>query len=227
MFDESENKPRKLKSKRLCDVAPSKKSKEPDAAQFRAIYSEADDAVPPEFDGEYDPDYIGTRRRTGSRAVSDGHASRKVFVSSGHSERSENEAAFEAALRILSYGANTRRRLSGKLSDRGFSDEAVLSACDKLEAQGILSDRREIGGAVMSLAKRYGPRRIPIELKKLGFDDELIRAVDYEELEIDFSAVCKSMSRSREKDEKLYNSLLRRGFTDAQIKAAFRDEYDK
>ena len=226
MFDESENKPRKLKSKRLCDVTPSKKSKEPDAAQFRALYSEADDAPPPEFDGEYDSDYIGTRRRPKVRSASERRASDKVSVSSGQAEKPEGDAAFEAALRILSYGANTRRRLSGKLSDRGFSDEAVFSACGKLESQGILSDKREIGGAVMSLAKRYGPKRIPIELKKLGFDDELIRSVDYEELEIDFTSVCRSMSRSREKDQKLYNSLLRRGFTDTQIKAAFRNEDD-
>ncbi len=220
-FDDGEDavvRPRKLKSRRLSEVAPSKAPKSDEPIRERSVlYSEADD----------ESDYVRrhVRRRTDDGEIPESAPKRRKAKSPTIPDREKSEAdlAREAALRILSYGANTRKRLCDKLTDRGFSDEAVKSACDRLEAEGILSDRREIFGAVMSLAKRYGPGRIPPELKRLGFTSETIREVDYDELEIDFIPTVRRIIESKGYDEKTHAYLRNRGYTETQIRRALSE----
>ena len=220
MFGDNEDAPRRPKSRRLSEVKPSKQPREPDPVFEKAIFSEGDDdgseyvrrhrrVVEPDFDDEAPS--VPKRR------------SRKAAAAQSDDGKPEHERAHEAALRILSYGANTRSRLIMKLVDRGFSEEAANTACDVLEAEGVLSDRREINGAVMRLGKRYGPSRIPMELRRLGFDSALIREVDYELLEVDFISVCRKVISSRGYDEKTRAYLRSHGFTDSQIREAAKN----
>jgi len=226
--DESGTPSRRLKSRRLSEVKPSNAKHEPEInPDFeRALFSEGED------EGS---EFIRRRRRTGfyedGTPIIEERIDKPVKKPSKSlrpaaqflpdDDKPEEERAHEAALRILSYGANTHNRLVMKLTERGFSEEAANTACDRLEKEGILSDKREIGGAVMGLAKRYGPMRITIELKKLGFDAALIRSVDYEELGVDFDALCLKLAESRGKSDKTRAYLRSRGFTDSQIRKAF------
>ena len=220
MFGDNEDAPCRPKSRRLSDVKPSKQPREPDPVFEKAIFSEGDD------DGS---EYVRRHRRTVEPDFDDEapsvpkRRSRKSAAAQSDDDKPEHERAHEAALRILSYGANTRSRLIMKLVDRGFSEEAANTACDVLEAEGVLSDRREINGAVMRLGKRYGPSRIPMELRRLGFDSALIREVDYELLEVDFISVCRKVISSRGYDEKTRAYLRSHGFTDSQIREAAKN----
>ena len=206
----------KSKSLRLRDVRPDPKPRKPAPVYLPAVLSGeggSDDpeegALPrrkrAEFESEpYDGDE--SRPPVRRRQIPDG--------------KTEEEAAYDAALKILSYGANTRSRLFAKLAERGFSEEAAGAACEKLTASGLLNDRRELDGAVLGLARRFGPERIPAELKRLGFGDELIDAVDYEALGIDFVSVCRRVIEKKGWSEKTAAYLKSHGFTASQIRRA-------
>lgn len=135
--------------------------------------------------------------------------------------------AVEAGVRILSYAPNTTKRLCDKLLKRGYTRETAAAAAKILIEKGLLDDRRELDGAVYCAAKKLlGPKRIPAELMRFGFEKELISEVNYEKLGIDFIENCRRLLQKRGGivDLKTKAFLRSKGFTDDIIRAASEDD---
>jgi len=97
------------------------------------------------------------------------------------------DAAREAALRLLARREHARRELHIKLAARGFGDGAIDAALVALADAGLQSDARFAESFARQRAERcYGPRRIQAELAERGVDRALTQAV-LAELEVDFN----------------------------------------
>ena len=72
------------------------------------------------------------------------------------------------AVRLLTVGKRSSSELSTRLAEKGYSGETVQQVIEILKTQGILNDQRLIRETVQWAvqAKRYGRRRISLELKK-------------------------------------------------------------
>ncbi len=141
---------------------------------------------------------------------------------------SENERALRSAMNILAYADNTERRLRRKLTEKGFTPEAVEYAASYVIEKGYLDEYRMIDSAVRSLVKfkMYGKARVIAELHQKGFKREVIDSFDFGE--IDFYDACRRMFEKRGGvgDEKTRAYLLRHGHSSSDIKRAFTSQDD-
>ena len=137
-----------------------------------------------------------------------------------------------AASNIIVFADNTENKLREKLVKRGFAEEYVDIALDRLKASGVVNDRRLIFPAAEGLAnkKLYGKGRIKLELQKMGFERSLISEC-FEECteDIDFKENCLKLAVKKRLDKKLIDrdrsknaaaSLARYGYGYAEIKYA-------
>jgi len=77
---------------------------------------------------------------------------------------------------LLSRREHSRQELSTKLQQREFSEPEISAALDKLEQEGLLSNRRFAESFVLQrLARGYGPIRIRHELLDRGIDESMIQ----------------------------------------------------
>ena len=137
-----------------------------------------------------------------------------------------------AASNILVFADNTESKLREKLLKRGFADEHVDMALERLKESGVVNDRRLIFPAAEGLAnkKLYGRGRIKLELQKMGFERSLISECFEECVEdIDFKENCLKLVIKKRLDKKLIDreksknaavSLARYGYGYAEIKYA-------
>ena len=114
--------------------------------------------------------------------------------------RHEDECrrARRAALSLLSYADNSRRRLTEKLLRKGISFSVAQQTVEDMVSEGLLSEQRQIENAVFSLAEHrlFGPYRILKDLLSKGYRTEEIRAALHtaiEKGEIDFSKNAKRL----------------------------------
>lgn len=135
------------------------------------------------------------------------------------------KSALNAGLRIIGAADNTERQMRDKLKAKGFDREAVDYAVSELERLGYLDEKRYIENAVYYYANRklYGPRRIPLELRKKGFRSDYISSIDYSE--IDFVSCCETLMIKRgftngKLDDKTLAFLQRYGYTGSIIRQA-------
>lgn len=80
----------------------------------------------------------------------------------------------EAALRLLSHRARTRRELTTKLRQRGFGAERIDACLDRLEQRGLLDDEA-VAAAFVRDRLRHRPRgraRLVSELRGKGVDPD-------------------------------------------------------
>lgn len=129
--------------------------------------------------------------------------------------------AKKTAYNILAYADNTETALRRKLAQRGFSGEAIDAAVEKMRESGALDERRMLRSRQIYLVetKKYGRRRAELELRRMGFSREYIEGADWSEF--DFVGICTQLlRRAGELDRRVYASLLRRGFSPSEIKAA-------
>jgi SOS response regulatory protein OraA/RecX len=113
----------------------------------------------------------------------------------------ESRRARKAALSLLSYADNSRRRLFEKLRRKGISAEIAERTVSDMIGEGLLSEERQLESAVLSLAEHrlFGPYRILADLSSKGYRGEDIRAaihVAMEKGDIDFN---KNLARLFEK----------------------------
>jgi regulatory protein len=131
--------------------------------------------------------------------------------------------AMDAALRLLSYRARSRKEMANRLKRRGFSAEMVEQTCARLGELGLLNDRQFADSVARErlVFTGKGPRHIIAELRRKGIPQPLIQqaleqAGDEEEAA---RAVLAKVSRRyagldpRERLRKLRDLLLRRGFS--------------
>jgi regulatory protein len=96
-------------------------------------------------------------------------------------ERAASEdAAKEAALRILARGPRTVREVEGRLLSRGFEAGAVERAVERLRRVSLLDDRafaRSFLRAELSRAPQ-GMRLLAVKLRRRGVSPALIQQLD-------------------------------------------------
>ena len=138
-----------------------------------------------------------------------------------------------AASNILVFADNTEKSLREKLEKRGFEVEAINEAVEKLKQAGLLNDARLFGTYTEYLAEKklYGKARIRLELRKKGFDSELIgEQLDDCVADVDFKENCLKLMKKKRLTDKIRDSrsaravtaaLARYGYGYAEIKYAY------
>jgi len=96
-------------------------------------------------------------------------------------ERAESEdAAKEAALRILARGPRTEREVRERLTGRGFLEDAVERAIERLRRVSLLDDRAFARSFLRTELSRtpQGMRLLRMKLRRKGLSDSLLGELD-------------------------------------------------
>ncbi|MBF0478153.1 MAG: regulatory protein RecX [Candidatus Omnitrophica bacterium] len=135
-----------------------------------------------------------------------------------------------AVFRLLQYRPRTEYELRVKLKEKQFEIEVVDQVIEYFKKIGLVNDRDFAKAWVTSrLNKPFGAVRIKRELYEKGIDKETVGSVlqalsgEYDELPVIRSLVERKLAHSsRISPEKIkpriYNFLLRRGFSYSAIK---------
>lgn len=142
----------------------------------------------------------------------------------------ETGKAYNRAILILSYRANTESELKRKLT-KNFDEATVERVTIKLKGQGLIDDA--------DLAERYieqskkGKKLVGLELLKKGIDKETIDSLMIEkdeQTELDNAMktaekVLKKYEKSdiQTKKNKIYENLTRKGFLYDIVKQVLKD----
>lgn len=156
-----------------------------------------------------------------------GEISRSVY------ERLEEAALFYHALqsgeRILAYSANTERMLRQKLMRKGFSAELSRRVSERLCADGLLNEKKDLEHEVEKcLRKLWGSRRISAYLYSKGFSEEATSLLPELLQTVDFPSQCAQLIRKRygeigestEERRRMFAGLVRYGYSVSEIKEA-------
>jgi regulatory protein len=145
------------------------------------------------------------------------------------------EAAYAQALKLLARREHGRAELARKLTQRGFTSDAIGPALRRLEAADYLSETRYALARVAELRRRrYGPLRAQAELRAQDVDGAVIADVVQAD-DRDWYRVCREAAGRRSdaspaslaERARLQRQLMTRGFTAAQIRAALdKDDSD-
>lgn len=128
------------------------------------------------------------------------------------------------AVRLLAASKKSSKEILKRLNDKGYDAAIAEIIVEMLKDQGILSDRKMVDDTVhwAKQAKRYGKRRIAIELRKKGIaqnviDEALVgyskdeeRAAAYQLAEARWNKLGKIELVKRKK--RLFDFLVSRGF---------------
>ena len=90
------------------------------------------------------------------------------------------EAAKQAALRILARGPRTEREVEGRLRERGYQEGAVERALERLRRVSLLDDRAFVRSFLRTelFKAAQGRRLLELKLRRRGVPDALIRELD-------------------------------------------------
>lgn len=144
-------------------------------------------------------------------------------------------AAWQRALSILAYGANSARSLSLKLRQRGFDAEVTERAVELVRAQGYLhEDDDALREAERSLAKGWGLRRIGQHLRQRGYATEAVDAALEALSDEDFYKRCCCAARKyhrappedAKQKQKIVAYLLRYGYDMSEIRHALDSAWE-
>lgn len=151
-------------------------------------------------------------------------------------QRSDARRAQEKALYLLEYRGHSRKELEDKIARTAASREAAAAAALHMEEIGLVDDRKYALTLAESLFlyKRYGRRRVVMELQRKGISGELLEEVLDTYAEVDFignaRAILMRKYRDYEQDERIrkraFAGLQRLGYSYDEIRAAMaiRDE---
>ena len=90
------------------------------------------------------------------------------------------EAAKEAALRILARGPRTEREIEQRLRDRGYESGAVARALMRLRRVSLVDDRAFVRSFLRTelFKAAQGKRLLVMKLRRRGVPDALVRELD-------------------------------------------------
>ncbi len=93
---------------------------------------------------------------------------------------SSEDAAKEAALRMLEQGPRTEREVVDRLLERGFVQDAVEHAVERLRRVSLLDDRAFVRSFLRAEIPRrpQGRRLLALKLKRRGIPAPLIEEID-------------------------------------------------
>lgn len=147
----------------------------------------------------------------------------------------EDAAAFSDAvrmgLRMLAFGANTKRGLESKLVRKGVPREVAGRAALHLASRGYISETEDaVREAEINVRKLRGRNRIRALLYEKGYDADAVSAAERYLDEVDFSEVCARLIERRygamleepESRKRMAATLMRNGFSMNEIRAAVR-----
>lgn len=147
----------------------------------------------------------------------------------------EFSEAVRIGLRMLAFGANTRKGLESKLIRKGVRREAAQEASLYLERRGYIDEESDaVREAEKNVAKLRGRNRIRAVLYEKGYGDEAVDAAERYLDGVDFVALCKRLIAQRyEKGlldpagyKRVIAALMRNGYTMHEIRAAMHASLD-
>lgn len=138
-------------------------------------------------------------------------------------DEEEREAAYQRALKFISYQMRTERQVRRKLSKNGFSEDIVQSTIQRLHRSGLIDDHKYANLWVENRSdlRPRSHRALSYELRRKGIPDRVIDqalkdAVPDETLAYKAGIKQSRKLRKLEKTEfrrKLSGFLARRGFS--------------
>ena len=138
-------------------------------------------------------------------------------------------AAYSSACLSFAYVQSPIKALYRKLIVKGFSKEASREAIDIVESRGFVDEENiAIRRAELMVEKLWGRSRILKKLYEEGFPASVIEGVAYELESVDFAVNCRRVIEKkyhfipddRKERDKMYASLIRLGYSGADIRAA-------
>jgi regulatory protein len=139
-------------------------------------------------------------------------------------------SCYAHAVRLLAPRPHFRAELEAKLKQRGYSEEEIGAALDRLAAEGHLDDVRTARDFVTHRLeqKAEGRLRLRAELVRRGASEEAVSAalaeVPEDDLEAAREAAAKWARSHRPDPAALARHLARKGFSQRAIFAASRLE---
>jgi regulatory protein len=144
----------------------------------------------------------------------------------------ERPIAMGRALNLLGYRARSEAEVRDRLRRYGYVEETIEVVVDRLRELGYLDDAEFARSKAREKARRYGPRRVSVELKKSGVGEALAREVVQEEFagrsevgEARYAAARRYNGRGSDAEaRRVYGFLVRRGYS-AEVCAQVAREY--
>ena len=134
----------------------------------------------------------------------------------------ERPLAMTRALNVLGYRARSEGELRERLERAGYAVGTVEAVVERLRELGYLDDEEFARNAAREKSRRYGPRRILVDLKQKGVDDEVAREAVEDEFSGDEEMEAASASAERRYNtgdrfdalaRRAYGFLARRGYS--------------
>jgi regulatory protein len=144
----------------------------------------------------------------------------------------EKPVAMGRALNLLGYRARSEAEIRDRLTRYGYVEGTIEGVVLRLQELGYLDDAEFARMKAREKARRYGPRRVSVELKKSGVGEALAREVVEEEFagrsevgEARSAAARRYNGRgSVAEASRVYGFLVRRGYS-AEVCAQVAREY--
>jgi len=144
----------------------------------------------------------------------------------------ERPIAMGRALNLLGYRARSEAEVRDRLRRYGYVEETIEVVVDRLRELGYLDDAEFARLKAREKARRYGPRRVSVELRKSGVGEALAREVVEEEFagrsevgEARSAAARRYNGRGSEAEaRRVYGFLVRRGYS-AEVCTQVAREY--
>jgi regulatory protein len=144
----------------------------------------------------------------------------------------EKPVAMGRALNLLGYRARSEAEIRDRLKRYGYIRETTDAVVLRLQELGYLDDAAFARLKAREKARRYGPRRVSLELKKSGVRETLAREVVREEFagrsevgEARSAAARRYNGRGSDAEaRRVYGFLIRRGYS-AEVCAQVAREY--
>lgn len=146
----------------------------------------------------------------------------------------ERPVAMGRALNLLGYRARSEAEIRDRLGRYGYVEETIELVVLRLIELGYLDDEEFARLKAREKARRYGPRRVSIELRKSGVGEALAREVVEEEFagrsevgEARSAAARRYNTRGSDAEaRRVYGFLVRRGYSAgvcAQVAREYRE----
>ncbi|MBQ6933755.1 MAG: regulatory protein RecX [Clostridia bacterium] len=139
----------------------------------------------------------------------------------------DNKKALEYAGKALSYRMLSEKQLFDKIIAKGFSEESAEYAVEMFKKYGGINDEEYCDSLIRTYkAKGYGKRRIVQKLKESGIQREMSDEKlenfepDYSKMQKYISSKIKTENPDRQTVKKVFDGLLRKGFSYEQVKEA-------
>jgi regulatory protein len=144
----------------------------------------------------------------------------------------ERPLAMGRALNLLGYRARSEAEIRDRLTSYGYVGETIEVVVLRLKELGYLDDAEFARAKAREKARRYGPRRVSVELRKSGVGEALAREVVQEEFagrselgEGRSAAARRYNERGSDAEaRRVYGFLVRRGYS-AEVCAQVAREY--